>query len=49
MASANLMTLKALIVKGDTTELKPGNYTVPAPKPTEKTNDGEGAEEGTEA
>ena len=49
MASANLMTLKALIAKGDTTELKPGNYTVPAPKPTEKTNDGEGAEEGTEA
>ena len=49
MASANLMTLKALIAKGDTTELKPGNYTVPAPKPTEKTNDGEGAGEGTEA
>ena len=49
MASANLMTLKALISKGETTELKPGNYTVPAPKPTEKTNDGEGAGEGTEA
>ena len=49
MASANLMTLKALIAKGDTTELKPGNYTVPAPKPAEKTNDGEGAGEGTEA
>ena len=49
MASANLMTLKALIAKGETTELKPGNYTVPAPKPADKTNDGEGAEEGTEA
>ena len=49
MASANLMTLKALIAKGDTTELKPGNYTVPTPKPTEKNNDGEGAGEGTEA
>ena len=49
MASANLMTLKALIAKGDITELKPGNYTVPAPKPAEKTNDGEGAGEGNEA
>ena len=49
MASANLMTLKALIAKGETTELKPGNYTVPAPKPAEKTNDGEGAGEGAEA
>jgi HK97 family phage portal protein len=49
MASANLMTIDALIAKGETTELKPGNYTVPAPKPAEKTNDGEGAEEGTEA
>jgi hypothetical protein len=29
MASANLMTLKALIAKSDAaTELKPGNYTV---------------------
>lgn len=49
MASANLMTLQALIAKGETTELKPGNYTVPAPKPAGKTNDGEGAGEGTEA
>ena len=49
LASANLMTLKALMAKGDTTELKPGNYTVPAPKPAEKTNDGEGAGEGEDA
>jgi HK97 family phage portal protein len=40
MASANLMTLKALIAKGEpTTELKPGNYSVPAQKPT-TTEDG---------
>ena len=33
MASANLMTLKALIAKGDAaTELKPGTYTVTEPK-----------------
>ena len=33
MASANLMTLKALIAKGDSaTELQPGNYTVKPPK-----------------
>ena len=32
MASANLMTLKALIAKGEAaTELEPGNYTVKAP------------------
>jgi hypothetical protein len=33
MASANLMTLKALIAKGEpTTELKPGNYSVKEPQ-----------------
>ena len=33
MASANLMTLKALIAKGDSaTELQPGQYTVKAPE-----------------
>ena len=32
MASANLMTLKALIAKSDaSTQLKPGNYTVGEP------------------
>jgi HK97 family phage portal protein len=31
MASANLMTLDALIAKSGTTELKPGNYTVAEP------------------
>ena len=32
MASANLMTLKALIAKSDaSTQLKPGNYTVEEP------------------
>ncbi len=32
MASANLMTLKALIAKSDAaTQLKPGNYTVNQP------------------
>ena len=39
MASANLMTLKALIAKSEgATELKPGNYNVPEPQP----KDGEG-------
>ena len=33
MASANLLTLKALIAKSDaSTQLKPGSYTVPAPE-----------------
>ena len=32
MASANLMTLDALIAKSGTTELKPGTYTVTEPK-----------------
>lgn len=37
LASANLMTLKALIAKGETaTELQPGNYTVASPKPSAK-------------
>ena len=37
MASANLMTLKALIAKGEAaTELQPGNYTVASPKPAAK-------------
>jgi hypothetical protein len=40
MASANLMTLKALIAKSDAaTELKPGNYTVTDPN---KKNNEEG-------
>ena len=40
LASANLMTLNALIAKGEaSTELKPGSYTVPAPaEGTEGTN-----------
>jgi hypothetical protein len=39
MASANLMTLKALIAKGEpTTELKPGNYSVKEPQPAATTN-----------
>ena len=34
LAAANLMTLKALIAKGEAaTELQPGNYTVASPKP----------------
>lgn len=37
LASANLMTLKALIAKGEAaTELQPGNYTVASPKPAAK-------------
>ena len=33
MASANLLTLNALIAKSDaSTQLKPGSYTVPAPE-----------------
>ena len=37
MASANLMTLKALIAKSDAAQqLKPGNYTVASPKPAAK-------------
>ena len=37
LASANLMTLKALIAKGEAaTELQPGNYTVVSPKPAAK-------------
>ena len=37
LASANLMTLKALIAKGEaSTELQPGNYTVASPKPAAK-------------
>ena len=40
MASANLMTLKALIAKGDAgTELQPGTYTVK--QPTNENNNGE--------
>ena len=40
MASANLMTLKALIAKGEAaTELEPGTYTV---KPPKNNNDEEG-------
>ena len=40
LASANLMTLKALIAKGEAaTTLEPGNYTVASPKPAAK--DGE--------
>ena len=43
MASANLMTLKALIAKGDAaTELQPGQYTIKAPAQPAK--DGEGEE-----
>ena len=43
MASANLMTLKALIAKSDAaTTLEPGNYTVASPEPTAKEGDGEG-------
>jgi phage portal protein BeeE len=40
MASANLMTLDALIAKSGTTELKPGNYTVK--EPTNQDNNEEG-------
>jgi len=37
LASANLMTLKALMAKGEAgTELKPGTYTVASPKPAAK-------------
>ncbi len=37
LASANLMTLKALIAKGEAaTELQPGNYTVASPKQAAK-------------
>ncbi len=37
LASANLMTLKALIAKGEAaTELQPGNYTVASPQPAAK-------------
>lgn len=37
LASANLMTLKALIAKGEAaTTLEPGNYTVASPKPAAK-------------
>ena len=44
MASANLMTLKALIAKSDAgTQLKPGNYTVPDNSAVGKTNGEEGA------
>ena len=44
MASANLMTLKALIAKGDAaTELQPGQYTVKAPAQPAKEGEGEGA------
>ena len=43
MASANLMTLKALIAKGDAaTELQPGQYTVKAPAQPAKEGEGEG-------
>ena len=43
MASANLMTLKALIAKGDAaTELQPGQYTVKAPSQPAKEGEGEG-------
>ena len=38
MASANLMTLKALIAKSGTTELKPGNYTVKGPSENDDKN-----------
>ena len=48
MASANLMTLKALMAKGEATELKPGNYTVPAQNPAEQTKTTEGGEGGDE-
>ena len=42
MASANLMTLKALIAKGDAaTELQPGQYTVKAPAQPAKEGEGE--------
>jgi HK97 family phage portal protein len=42
LASANLMTLKALIAKGEAaTTLEPGNYTVASPKPAAKEGDGE--------
>ena len=41
MASANLMTLKALITKGDAaTELKPGNYTVKQPQNNQEDEEG---------
>ena len=41
MASANLMTLKALITKGDAaTELKPGNYTVKHPQNNQEDEEG---------
>ena len=48
MASANLMTLKALMAKGEATELKPGNYTVPAQNPAKQTKTTEGGEGGDE-
>lgn len=32
LASANLMTLKALLAKGESTTLEPGNYTVKSPE-----------------
>lgn len=42
LAAANLMTLKALIAKGEAaTELQPGTYTVASPKPAAKEGDGE--------
>ena len=42
LASANLMTLKALIAKGEAaTTLEPGNYTVASPKPAAKEGEGE--------
>ena len=44
MASANLMTLKALMAKADAaTQLKPGNYTVKAPATPAKEGEGEEA------
>jgi len=44
MASANMMTLKALIAKSEgATELKPGSYTVPDGSAVGKTNGEEGA------
>ena len=43
MASANLMTLKALMAKAEAaTELQPGNYTVKAPATPAKEGEGEG-------
>jgi hypothetical protein len=44
MASANMMTLKALIAKSEgATELKPGSYTVPDGSAAKKTNGEEDA------